>query len=120
MGPPTVKEFFPNDGIGITQNEFFARNTVEKIIDHNEAGIILHLKESRSPFYREYILPTLLSHEIGHVLLQTGEEHVEDSQNIMFSGMKRGQHVYPSQYSSILDYQNEKPITSIFIVEEEY
>jgi len=111
IGIPLINK----NGFAITQDDYFGRD-LNRIYDPTESGLILPNKRSKSGLYPENHL-RILAHELGHVILQTAEEHVSDSNNLM-SRMSTGDDITSLQYLTALDYFKAKAPTSYFIVEE--
>jgi hypothetical protein len=93
-----------------------------ELVDHSNAGIVLRNfgklvgNGKRLPG----VFNRVLAHEIGHLLIQNGDEHKTDIQNdpnnLMLHAMD-GENINPLQFLRVLDHNFKKKPTSFFILE---
>lgn len=115
--------FLPNTAWTIDSNG--AKDFAEPgalLDDSLKSGIFV--KRITPPFTNGF--KRVLAHEIGHTLIQTGDEHFLDGiskplppGNLMEGGgIAEGLDLLPAQYISILNLNGKKPNRAIFIWEE--
>ena len=116
---PSVQPLIDRPGATICRDDYFRRVDLIRISDPSESGIILKNKRSNTGFYPEDERRTL-AHELGHILLQIGFEHVSGNTyptNLM-TWNADGDDLTVNQFKIALDFDKAKPADSYFIVEE--
>ncbi|MEW5993065.1 MAG: hypothetical protein AB1744_01550, partial [Candidatus Zixiibacteriota bacterium] len=109
-------------GYTIYKAKYCNRQTLQRISDYKDSGILISLRKNlHSPRDNS---PLNLSHELGHILLNYGNEHDGipgfgglPSDNLMLSAPVANK-LLPQQLCIVLDYENKK--SEFFVVEEIY
>jgi len=104
-------------GAALSSIRYYSRSLGQKINDKNESGIVL----TNIPELPDDIVQTdrrLLAHELGHFLLQTGDDHVYTAPPNVMNDFAPGENILPTQMRIIFDYDKAKNPDSFFIVEE--
>lgn len=116
---PAANPLKNKQGWTICHDNYHRREDLAKISDFSESGLVLPNIRSTNGSYLEWQLRPL-AHEMGHILLQVGDEHVDPAiypTNLMTKN-SAGDDLTPAQYKIALDYDKAKPDTSYFVVEE--
>lgn len=104
-------------GAALSSAKYYSRGTGQRINDKNESGLVL----TNIPDVPEFISDVerrLLAHALGHILLQTGDDHVLTAPPNVMNDQAAGENILPSQMKIIYDYDKKKASDSFFIVEE--
>ncbi|KAF1081566.1 MAG: hypothetical protein GQF41_2372 [Candidatus Rifleibacterium amylolyticum] len=112
--PVEIKDL---SGAAISSVRYYSRGTGQKINDKTESGIVI-TNISELPGDIPDTDRRLLAHELGHILLQTGDDHVLTSPPNVMNDFAAGENILPSQIKIIYDYDKKKNPDSFFIVEE--
>lgn len=114
-------EFNEMSGVAINTGEYYDFDSHAILSDRNRSGIAI--KNVMSPFTLSH--KRVLAHEIGHILIQNGDEHFLDgvqtplpADNLMNGGNSTGLGLLPSQYISIFNLDGKKTTRTSLIVEE--